>query len=93
MSIKKILSGIREIVNKQNSKPQIAQLKVGGKIIRIFLRNLMNSLLKLGLLRRVTFLSLFSYEELLDIIKSLENKSAGPVSIQIKLLELILIEF
>ena len=30
-----------------------------------------------------------SHEELLDIIKSFENKSAGPVSIPIKLLKLI----
>ena len=53
MSIKKISSGIREIVNIRNSKPhQIAQLKVDGKIIskRIFQTNLMNSLLMLGLL-------------------------------------------
>ena len=34
MNIKKIWSGIREIVNLRNSKPHnIAQLKVGGKII------------------------------------------------------------
>ena len=79
MNIKKIWSGIREIVNIRNSKPQykIAQLKVGGKIINNS-KNVSNKLffaIKF-MKQRNQYDDDVSHDKVLDIIKSLEYKSA-----------------
>ena len=117
MNIKKIWSGIREIVNiRNNVSTKISQLNINGKIIETpkdnanqlndFFVNV-DPLTESSIPRSENispnkflkkrnqfyfFLAHVSHDEVLKIINSLQNKSAGPASIPVKLLKLI-VEF
>ena len=114
MNIKKIWSGIREIVNiRNNISPKITQLNINGKIIdnpKVVAHHLNNFFVNVGpqtesstpisentsplkFLKQRNQLDFLlahvSDAEVLEIINVLGNKSTGPASIPVKLLQLI----
>ena len=114
MNIKKIWSGIREIVNTRNNiSTKITQLNINGKIIdnpKDVANQLNDFFVNVGHLTESSiprsenispnkflkkrnqfdfFLAHVSHDEVFKIIKTLQNKSAGPASIPVKLLQLI----
>ena len=115
MNIKKIWSGIREIVNiRNNISTKITQLNINGKIIdnpKDVANQLNDFFVNVGPLTESSiprsenispnkflkkrnqfdfFLAHVSHDEVFKIINTLQNKSAGPASIPVKLLKLIL---
>ena len=113
MNIKKIWSGIREIVNiRNNISTKITQLNINGKIIdnpKDVANQLNDFFVNVGPLTESSiprwenispnkflkkrnqfdfFLAHVSHDEVFKIIKTLQNKSAGPASIPVKLLKL-----
>ena len=114
MNIKKIWSGIREIVNiRNNISTKITQLNINGKIIdnpKDVANQLNDFFVNVGPLTESSiprsenispnkflkkrnqfdlFLAHVSHDEVFKIINTLQNKSAGPASIPVKLLKLI----
>ena len=114
MNIKKIWSGIREIVNiRNNISTKITQLIINGKIIdnpKDVANQLNDFFVNVGPLTESSiprsenispnkflkkrnqfdfFLAHVSHDEVFKIINTLQNKSAGPASIPVKLLKLI----
>ena len=114
MNIKKIWSGIQEIVNiRNNFSPKITQLNINGKIIdnpKVVANHLNNFFFNVGpqtessipisenispqkFLKQRNQLDFLlahvSDAEVSEIINVLENKSTGPASIPVKLLQLI----
>ena len=95
-NIKKIWEGIRSIVNIKNSvNPKIAQLNINGSVIdepklvvneinNFFVPKVPNILPENFLKNRNQFNFIIAHiaDEVLEIIKSLNNKSSGPPSIQ-----------